>query len=339
MTDKGRTGIRDVAEAAGVSLSSVSRYLNNGYVSEEKREKIRKAIEETGYAAQKPEPVSHGRKTGLIGVIIPRLRSETIASVVDGIQSVLGDNGYQMLLTCTEGDEAREVSYIGLFGSYPVDGIILSGTVLTKMHRIAMKKTKIPIVTVGQHFDNMWCVYHDDVEAGRLLTDDLIQAGCRKPAMLAVRQDDISAGADRLKGYKEALSASGMKFNSSYVREVPFTTEGGYIATGELMVEHPDIDGFFCATDSIAIGAMQKLEEMGFNIPRDVKVCGVGHSRLSRVVKPKLTTAHLFYGRSGSEAARMLLSLIDGKIPEEKQIRLPVELVKGQTTAAGQEDR
>lgn len=339
MTEKGKPGIREVAEAAGVSLSSVSRYLNNGYVSEEKREKIRRAIEETGYVAQRPAMVSHGRKTGLIGVIIPKLRSETIAGVVDGIQSVFVEEGYQMLLACTGNDEAREVSYIGLFGSYPVDGIILSGTVLTKMHRIAMKKTKIPIVTVGQHFDNMFCVYHDDVEAGRILTEDLIEAGCRKTAMLAVRQDDISAGADRLKGYKEALAAAGLKFDASCVREVPFSTEGGYAAVGDLMVEHPDIDGIFCATDSIAIGAMQKLQELGVNVPRDVKVCGVGHSRLSRVVTPKLTTAHLFYGRSGAEAARMLLSLIDGKIPEEKQIKLPVELVKGQTTAAEQEGR
>ena len=339
MTEKGKPGIRDVAEAAGVSLSSVSRYLNNGYVSEEKREKIRRAIEETGYTAERRIVASHGRKTGLIGVIVPRLRSETIASVVDGIQSVLSEQGYQMLLACTDNDEAKEVSYIGLFGAYPVDGIILSGTVLTKMHRIAMKKTKIPIVTVGQHFENTWCVYHDDVEAGRLLTEDLIHAGCRKPAMLAVRQDDVSAGADRLKGYREALSAAGLKFDPDYVREVPFTTEGGYAAAGELMTDHPDIDGLFCATDSIAIGAMQRLTEQGYSIPRDVKVCGVGHSRLSRVVSPKLTTAHLFYGRSGSEAARMLISLIEGKIPPAEQIKLPVELVKGQTTASDQEGR
>ncbi len=339
MQEKGKPGIRDVAEAAGVSLSSVSRYLNNGYVSEEKREKIRRAIEETGYTAERQVVMSHGRKTGLIGVIVPKLRSETIAGVVDGIQSVLGEKGYQMLLACTDSDEAKEVSYIGLFGSYPVDGIILSGTVLTKMHRIAMKKTKIPIVTVGQHFENTWCVYHDDVEAGRLLTKDLIDAGCRKPAMLAVRQDDISVGADRLKGYREALSAAGLKFDPDYVREVPFSTEGGYEAAGGLMVDHPDIDGFFCATDSIAIGAMQKLQELGYSIPRDVKVCGVGHSRLSRVVSPKLTTAHLFYGRSGAEAARMLISLIEGKIPSPGQIKLPVELVKGQTTASDQEGR
>ena len=93
------------------------------------------------------------------------------------------------------------------------------------------------------------------------------------------------------------------------------------------------------AYDKMTALAMQKLQELGYSIPRDVKVCGVGHSRLSRVVSPKLTTAHLFYGRSGAEAARMLISLIEGKIPSPGQIKLPVELVKGQTTASDQEGR
>lgn len=134
--------IKEIAQLAGVSSAAVSRYLNGGYVSEEKKEQIRKVIEETGYQPSAQARMLRTKKASLVGVVVPKINSESISRITAGIESVLAERGYQMLLAGTDNTPAKEVEYLRLFENYPMDGIILVGTMFTAGHLEIFKRDK-----------------------------------------------------------------------------------------------------------------------------------------------------------------------------------------------------
>ena len=129
--------INEIAKMAGVSRATVSRYLNDGYVSEEKKERIAGVIAETGYIPSSQAQMLRTKKTGLIGVIIPKISSDSIGRMVDGIGEELAKEGYQLLLASTNNNEREEVRYLQTFRNNYVDGVILIGTIFRKEHRKA----------------------------------------------------------------------------------------------------------------------------------------------------------------------------------------------------------
>lgn len=161
--------IKEIAQLAGVSSAAVSRYLNGGYVSEGKKEQIRKVIEETGYQPSAQARMLRTKKASLVGVVVPKINSESISRITAGIESVLAERGYQMLLAGTDNTPAKEVEYLRLFENYPVDGIILVGTMFTAGHRKFLKETKVPVVVIGQRTSHANCIYHDDYGAGKAM--------------------------------------------------------------------------------------------------------------------------------------------------------------------------
>ncbi len=126
--------IAEIAKRAGVSSAAVSRYFNNGYISEEKKERIRRVVEETGYRPSVQAQTLRTKKTKLVGVIVPKIASASIGRVVEGILSILNTNGYQMLLAVTQNDPKKELEYLDTFRDKQVDGVVLVATVLTAEH-------------------------------------------------------------------------------------------------------------------------------------------------------------------------------------------------------------
>lgn len=127
--------INEIAELAGVSRATVSRYFNDGYVSAQKREMIQRVIEETGYKPSAQAQMLRTKKTRQVGVIIPKINSESISRMVAGISMELKAAGFWLLLADTENEEREEVEYLKLFSQNQVDGIILVGTIVTPAHK------------------------------------------------------------------------------------------------------------------------------------------------------------------------------------------------------------
>ena len=161
--------IKEIAKLAGVSSAAVSRYLNGGYVSDEKKEQIKKVIEETGYQPSAQARMLRTKKACLIGVVVPKINSESISRITAGIEKVLSERNYQMLLAGTDNTPVKEIEYMRLFENYPVDGIILVGTMITTEHRRFLKESKVPVVVIGQHTKFANCIYHDDYGAGEAM--------------------------------------------------------------------------------------------------------------------------------------------------------------------------
>lgn len=192
--------IKEIARLANVSSAAVSRYLNGGYVSEKKRAQIKKVIEETGYHPSAQARTLRTKRACLIGVVAPKINSESISRITEGIGNVLSAKGYQMLLASTDNNAKKEIEYLHLFEKYPVDGIILIGTMITAEHRRFLKNAKVPVVVTGQYTKYTNCIYHDDYGAGKAMGRLAASLSHGHVAYIGVTREDKAAGAAREDG-------------------------------------------------------------------------------------------------------------------------------------------
>lgn len=301
--------MKDVAELAGVSNAAVSRYLNGGYISTDKAERIKEAIEQTGYVRSNQARALRTGSTKLIGVIVPKINSESISRLTAGIGDTLQSEGYQMLLADAGSDPAREVEFLELFQRYPVDAIILAGTVVTPKHVAFFDSASVPVVITGQHVEGCNCAYYDDFEAARDLATYVADIAEGPIAYIGATRKDVSVGALREDGFRSGLEAAGRVLDSNLYRESPFTVEGGYTRAKELLGENPSPAFIACATDMMAAGAIRALTEAGVSKPAR-RVSGFGDNQLLRAVSGGIITVHFGYMTLGVTTARMALDLI-----------------------------
>lgn len=323
--------IKDIAELAGVSRATVSRYLNDGYVSDEKRVKIKAVIEQTGYVPSTQAQMLRTKKTRLIGVIIPKINSETVSKILGGISQILAQCNYHMLVANTENDYEKELEYLKIFANDRVDGVILLASVLTRQHRRLLAKLPVPVVIVGQECEQQCCIFHDDMNAAFALTRKLLESGCRRPVLLGVSDDDAAAGKKRRVGFEKALKEK--KLWTPSVREIvcQFNVESGYEQMRAFLNEKETFDGVVCATDNIAAGALKALQEAGIDIPGQVRLAGFGDTELASLVTPSITSVHYYYEESGQEAGKMVMEQIENNTRLVKTLMLGYEIVPRNT--------
>lgn len=324
--------INEIAKLAGVSRATVSRYLNNGYVSEEKRKIIQEVIQETGYQPSITAQNLRNKSTRYIGVIIPKINSDSISRIVYGIGEILTVEGYQLLLGNTNNCEQEELKYLDLFKENHVDGIILIGTIFTAEHKRILKNLTVPIVIAAQHINGYSCVYSDDYHAAYDITEVLTEQG-NYYGYIGATTKDKAVGYNRRNGFLDALKAHDIFISEACMTEASFTMESGYEKTKELITHNPKIDSLFCATDTIAVGALQYLREAKYIVPSDIQVASIGDSNNSRVCCPTLTTVHLHYKTTGMEAAKLLIEQIKNTgNTVHKEIKLGYQIVKRMST-------
>lgn len=323
--------ITEIAKLAGVSKTAVSRYFNNGYLSAEKKAAIAEVVARTGYAPSEQARTLRVQRTRQIGVVMPRLSSESTARVVDGITLSLAGEGYQLLLANTANNPDKEVEYLDTFRNSGVDGVIFLGSIFTAAHKSVLKSMHMPVVIVAQQYDGYNCVYHDDRGAARAMTELLIRRGSSRPLYIGVTAQDRAAGYARHEGYLAALKAAGLPPRAEDMLLSDFTMESGYRIARQLL-EKRRPDGIFCATDAIAIGVMQACREAGLAVGQDVLVAGIGDSALGRVTAVPLTSAHLHYKTSGQEAAQMLLRLMHRQGAGVRCLQLGYEVMERAST-------
>lgn len=318
--------IKEIAQLAGVSSAAVSRYLNGGYVSDEKKEKIKKVIDKTGYRPSVQARILRTKRSSLAGVVVPKISSESISRITDGIGQVLGKRGYHMLLATTDNNPQKELEYMEIFQNYPVDGLILIGTVMTSKHKKFLREAKIPVVVIGQNTAETSCVYHDDYGAAREMGLRIGRLCKSKPAYLAAIREDLAAGAAREDGITEGLRESGHPLEESCRRPVKFTMESGYEETCRLLSQNSDIDIICCATDTIAAGAIEAISENFPERKKQIIVSGFGDNQFLKAVTGGIPTVHFGYKTSGIKGADLLIDMIEGDQDISIQMKLGYEI-------------
>ena len=323
--------ISDIARMAGVSSAAVSRYLNGGPLSDQKREAIRLVVEKTGYH---PDTAAQTLRTGRInqvGVIVPSISSQSVGQITAGIADELGAGGYLMLLGNTGLDDQRECSYLTAMQRNHAAGIILLGSYYTPQLAQAFKACRVPLVVTGQRFPDVACVYNDDAGASRELAQRMLERGRRRIGYIGSTERDSAVGLARRQGVQEALNAAGLDGEQmSRIRCNELTPEEGHRCMTELLACCPDLDGVVCVTDTIALGAFAALKEAGRTIGEDISLAGVGDNWADKLIEPGLTTVRFYQKQVGIEAARMLLQMLEHKDENEplRQVMLGYSVVE-----------
>ncbi|MBQ9902737.1 MAG: LacI family DNA-binding transcriptional regulator [Clostridia bacterium] len=303
--------ISEIAALAGVSPAAVSRYLNGGSISEEKKQKIRQVIEETGYVPNVAARSLRQQRSNSIGVIVPKINSDSVSNLMEGVSSVLSRSGYLTIFGNAGNDKKQELDYLRMMQEVRLAGIILMGTVLTPAHISFFKESEIPIVVCGQNHSSVSCIYHDDRRAAREMARHIIRKGRRKLAFVGAVEADVSVGLNRRLGVEEAMREAGLNPEELARTQVRFTLNEGSRGMNEILEGGFVPDGVVCATDTLAVGAIQALKERGFRIPEDISVGGIGGGMAGAIISPALTTVQLFHKESGEKAAQLLLSMIE----------------------------
>ena len=320
--------VSEIAKLAGVSPATVSRYFNNGYLSEEKRKAIQKVVEETGYRPSMQAQTLRTKKTKMIGVVVPKIASASIGKVVEGILSVLNAKGYQMLLAVTQNDPKKELEYLTAFNGRQVDGVILVATVFTSDHKRLLKKLSVPVVIIGQQLAGYCCVFHDDYHASYDLTKYILEKGRKRLGYISAIQKDKAVGEERYKGYLDAVCYMGREELAGHFVTASFTVASGYEKAKELLEQYRDLDAIVCATDSMAAGAIQYLNECGIEVPGQILVAGQGDSDMAKVTSPPFITVHYSYEESGKIAVEMLMKCLDEKESIVQEVKLGYSIVE-----------
>ncbi|MFZ0369372.1 MAG: LacI family DNA-binding transcriptional regulator [Halobacillus sp.] len=315
------TTINDIAKRANVSRTTVSRALNNsGYVSEEARKRIMKIVEETGYMPNQSAKSLRTKRSGVIGVILPRLSTETSTRVVNGINEVLAKEGFQILLTDTELDSKKEIEYIRLLKSRHVDGIILLATNVNDELIQTIRDVDVPFLAIGQDLPEVTSLVYDDYHASADLTNMLIHKGHHKIAFIGVSRNDPSVGVIREQAFRDVMEREGGVIQDHWMGTGDFSIDSGYEEMKKILrasgKNRPS--AVYAVTDRMAIGAMEYLKEQGYRIPEDMAVVGIGASSLSQYVSPSLTTIDYFNKKAGQQAAELLLAKLKNEKHEQK---------------------
>ena len=322
-------GLHDVAKLSGVSKSTVSRVINNEYgVKESTKEKVQKAIEACGYVANQVARDLKSQKTNLIGVIVPRIASNATAKGLDGLSPVIEQAGKHVLLANSHQDNAKEIEYIKRFNQKRVEGILLYATHLDSTLVDAIKHSSAPVVLIGQDGSlfNIPSIIYDDISVGFHAGQRLIEAGAENIGFIGVDSQDVAVDQCRFQGLKQFLQHSKQNEPLFHSRG-EFSIESGFEQTKQLLLDWPQLDGLFCATDKIAVGALKAISE-SHNVPdKDIKVLGVGNDELAQISTPTLSTFSYAFDLTGKKAAIMLLDLIADKHAEVSKLVMGFESV------------
>ena len=307
---EGAVTIQDIARLAGVSKSTVSRYLNHGYVSREKSGRIRAIIEETGFKSNFFARRLKTRCSKLVGIVLPRLDSVTVGKMLSGITAVLEPNGYQGLILASRLRGAQELENMRSLAEQGADGLLVISTGITAEHHRLLRRLSLPVVFAGQSDPGIHYIKIDDYGAGRIMGKYMREKGHRRVVFAGVSETDRAVGIDRKQGFIEAFCENLPEASVAFV-ETGFAFEHAYAKGAEIMSFQPT--AVVCATDNIGLGMLRYLHEHKLRVPGQVSVTGFGGYPVGAVAYPGLTTVQFDYEFLGEQAARGLLRLLAGE--------------------------
>lgn len=314
-TGSERITLADVAQAAGVSLMTVSRVVNERPgVGTETRNRVRQAIESLGY---RPNIVARGLKAASsrsIGLMVPDVTNPYFPEIVRGAEDVAIQHGYTLLLTNIVEDTERETLALQTFEDHMVDGVIACSPRLDNDELYPLLRRQRAAVLVNRRTDPKIAgsVRIDHELGARLLLRHLHQIGCRRPGFLT-GPEHSHAGRERLLGIEREAAELGIEVPDTALTACAPTVEGGAAATDELLAREPQVDALMCFNDLVAAGAMQALSNLGRRMPEDIAVVGYDDIVFARMFRPALTTIRAPTYELGQQAANMLLDRMQGR--------------------------
>lgn len=335
-----QVSIKDIARAAGVSYSTVSRALNDStLISEDVRRRIRSLAQQMGYTPNGLAQSLHSRRTNSIGVIITTIGDPFFVDVVQGVDDVARQTGNSVFLATSNNDPDEEIRIIETFDRRRVDGVIVAASRVGDEYANRLEQIHIPVILVNNQavgtYRNLYSVSVDDYAGACQAVQHLLNLGHRRIGYIGINNRPGS-NERRLRGYQDTLRAAGVYPNPEWTQiNAGHTLEGlrGDMMVGRemgLLLLRQDITAVFCYCDSVAAGLLLACRERGLRVPEDISVVGYDDSEICEVVHPPLTTVHQPRRRMGRLATEMLLASIAGEQLSDQKLQLDL-VVRGST--------
>ncbi|KOO15272.1 transcriptional regulator [Vibrio xuii] len=310
---------------------TVSRCLRDpSQVSESLKDKINQAVEDLGYIPNRAPDILSNAKSNAIGVLVPSLTNQVFAEVIRGIESVTTPAGYQTMIAHYGYSAELEEKSIASLLSYNVDAIILSENVHTEKARKMLQTASIPVIEIMDTFSDKieQAVGFDNAKASKAMTEAILAKGRNNIAYFAARMDERTRL--KMEGYQQAMNASGNKVVSLQTEDASSFTLGARLL-GQLVEQHPDVNGIVCTNDDLAIGAVFECQRRGIQVPEQMAIAGFHGHDISQTMIPKLATVVTPREEIGRIAAEQLIQRLKGATDWPETIDLGYQIEVGES--------
>ena len=313
--------IHDIAHEAKVSISTVSRVINNTKeVSPELKKRVSSIIEKYDF---KPNLIARSlvtRKTGMIAIIVSNISNTVIGALTKGIESICRQRDYTLIVCESGGITENEIKLLRAMSNRQIDGLLFAGVDVHRELVNEIRAQEYPTVLVTQEISELNfektlpTVIHDNIQATKDAIHFLYNNGHRKIAFIGGLKKDFSSGQKRYIGYSQALVELGLEYKESYVGYGDFKFESGYRCMKKIYEENSELPtAVMACSDLMAIGAMNYLDSMNSKVPDTISIMGFDDTEVASYVKPKLSTVRISYFEEGAVAVQTLFSLMEGQ--------------------------
>ena len=324
--------IKDVAERAGVSVTTVSRVLNNrGSLSNKTREKVHTAMEELNYYPNQLAVNLFKKRSMLVGLIVPDVSHPFYGTEIKYIEEYLYEQGYKLMLCNAGEDQQREKDYLTMLQRNKVDGIIIASHTLDLED---YNKVNLPVVALDRYLGrNIPTISADHEQGGRLAAAELVRSGCKKVAQIIGFSAVPTPSNERYTVFRQVMGENGVECLDYELPLNAFRFTEYLDFVQDILSNDPDIDGLF-AVDNIACAACKIASALSIKVPGQLKIVGYDGTDISLMSNLSLSTVVQPIRKIAQSTVDMLLSMIaeETTAVPDVHVRLPVTFIKRDTT-------
>ncbi|GMK42581.1 HTH-type transcriptional regulator DegA [Paenibacillus sp. CCS19] len=330
-----KTTIYDIAQAAGVSIATVSNVLNGkGKVSQERRQQILRIMDELNYKPSAIASALTSKRTYTLGLLVPDISNPFFAEIARAVEDEGQRLGYSVLICSTDNKDEKTARYSALLRQKSVDGVII-GTGINELSALSpLLKKNIPVAFIARDYpaEDIPSVIIDDYAGGAAAAVHLIELGHRRLAILA-EPDTISSSRERVRGFRETAAAAGVEIEDALIVAASELRDGKQQAALLLSSEGTGRpSAIFCCNDLLAIGALQAARELHVDVPQHCSIVGFDDTILASVTDPALTTVAQPIAQMGQAVVQLLVDHMERPDEPRRRIVLPPRLIVRQST-------
>lgn len=325
--------LKEVAEAAGVSLSTASRALSGkaeAYrISRATEQSVQAAAERLQFSPSLLAKSLRSQRTKLLGVVLPNVANPFFAAIAREITLAAEENEFSVLLADSQENSETEVHLVEQLQARQIEGLVVCPVGIAHQHLSKLAKQSLPLVLVDRGFDNrdLVTVTSDHREGARQATTLLLESGHQKIGVLQGLPGTLP-NTERLVGVREAFEQHGVSFDPTLLSGNHFDEASGYQAAHQLLSDHPEITALFAFSNQNALGALRAAAELGRSVPEDLSLIAFDDHPFAAYLAAPLTSVCQDVTQLGRVAARLLIEHIKtGQPPKQKQHPIPVQLI------------
>lgn len=337
--------IKDVAKAAGVSTSTVSRIINNSpLISPETRERTLKVMKELNYVPNSMARGLSNQKAFTVALLVnisePKAYSNPFFyEVIHGIETIVYNNGLCLIIANLQTPVKKENMLGWLIHGKRTQGVVLPSAIVDSQMVKDLKSIKFPFVVLGEPADCREPIDWVDVnnaQGGQQAVDHLLRRGYKNIAFIGGSRKEIF-NRNRLAGYREAIELNGLEYMPEYIREGGSSKEDGAAMIRELLKLPKRPDAVICGDNFLSLGAMKAFAEAGLRIPEDAGVLSFDNFPIAELAEPTLTTVDIDVFEMGVQAANLLFKRIENPEAREQQSLIATRIQERESTARSRE--